>query len=82
MFTNRVFIGGHSFVVSMEDHLKNRFKHSQASDWRSYVTDELRVSSFVDEICFHGTRGAKVTQGSILPASVLRHNKFQIGILD
>ena len=79
----RVFVGGHSFVASIEDHLRHQFGRTQGpATWGDYVTGELKVSSFVEQIHFVGKRGAKVTQDYMLPAQLLNRIKFHIGILD
>ncbi len=78
-----VFLGGHSFVVSLQDHLEHLYTTSSSHDiFTAFVTNELKVSSFVNEIYFHGKRGGKITQDYQYPAHLAPSKNFQIGILD
>ena len=79
----KVFFGGHSFVVSLHDHLQHRFHTCKTPiDWMSFVTDELKVSSFVDEVYFHGIRGGRIMQNYFYPAHTFGQKQFSVGILD
>ncbi len=70
-------------MVSYQDHLENKYsKLATELTWNEYVCNELGVSKWVKEICFKGIRGAKVTENYNLPAPMLVHGQFHIGILD